>query len=67
MKWVLITETWYYFTNLPRQGVHPKIACECAGHASIAITMDVYSHAVPGLQEEAALLIDASLRTALEQ
>ncbi len=56
-----------HFTNLLREGVHPKIASERAGHASIAITMDVYSHAVPGLQEEAALLIDASLRTALEQ
>ena len=56
-----------HFTNLLREGVHPKIASERAGHASIAITMDVYSHAVPGLQEEAALLIDASLRKALGQ
>ncbi len=30
-----------HVTNLLRQGVHPKIACERAGHASIAITLDV--------------------------
>jgi integrase len=56
-----------HITNLLREGVHPKIASERAGHASVAITMDVYSHAIPSLQEEAALKIDAALRTVLEQ
>ena len=55
-----------HFTNLLREGVHPKIASERAGHASVAITMDVYSHAVPGLQEDAALRIDGALRQLLE-
>ena len=54
-----------HITNLLREGVHPKIASERAGHASVAITLDVYSHAVPGLQEDAAQRIDASLRKAL--
>ncbi len=54
-------------TNLLLAGVHPKIASERAGHASIATTMDMYSHAVPSLQEDAAMRIDAALRTALEQ
>ena len=35
------------------------------GHASIAITMDTYSHAIPGLQEDAAQRIDGALRSAL--
>lgn len=35
-------------------GVHPKIVSERLGHASIAITMDTYSHAIPTLDEEAA-------------
>ena len=35
-------------------GVHPKVVSERLGHASIAITMDTYSHVLPGIQEEAA-------------
>jgi len=52
-------------TDLLRAGVHPKIASERLGHASIAITMDTYSHAIPGLQEDAAQRIDAALRNAI--
>jgi integrase len=52
-------------TDLLRAGVHPKITSERLGHASIAITMDTYSHAIPGLQEDAAQRIDAALRRAL--
>ncbi len=35
-------------------GVHPKVLSERLGHATVAFTLDVYSHAVPALQEEAA-------------
>jgi integrase len=52
-------------TDLLRAGVHPKITSERLGHSSIAITMDTYSHAIPGLQEDAAQRIDAALRAAL--
>jgi integrase len=52
-------------TDLLRAGVHPKIASERLGHASISITMDTYSHALPGLQEDAAQRIDAALRATL--
>ena len=55
-----------HFTDLLREGVHPKIASERAGHASVAITLDVYSHTVPGLQEDAALRIDGALQQLLE-
>ena len=34
-----------------RQGVHPKIVSERLGHANIGITLDTYSHVLPGLQE----------------
>lgn len=37
-----------------RAGVRPKIVSERLGHATVAITLDVYSHAIPGLQAEAA-------------
>lgn len=48
-------------TMLLKAGVHPKVVSERLGHSNIAITMDVYSHVLPGLQEAAALIIDESL------
>ncbi len=36
------------------QGVHPKVVSERLGHASTQITMDIYSHVLPGIQDEAA-------------
>lgn len=41
-----------------KQGVHPRVVQERLGHASIAITLDVYSHVMPGLQEAAARRFD---------
>ena len=35
-------------------GVHPKIVSERLGHSKIAITLDIYSHALPTIQREAA-------------
>ena len=52
-------------TMLLREGVHPKVVSERLGHASIAITLDTYSHVMPGMQEEAAERIDAGMRAAL--
>ena len=45
--------------------IHPKVVSERLGHASIGITLDMYSHVMPGMQEEAAEKIDAGLRAAL--
>lgn len=52
-------------TQLLAAGVHVKIVSERLGHASVGITLDTYSHAMPALQEEAAEKIDAGLRAAL--
>ena len=41
-----------------KQGIHPKVVQERLGHSSIAITLDIYSHVVPGLQEAAAKRFD---------
>jgi integrase len=54
-------------TQLLRQDVHPKIVSERLGHSTIGITMDIYSHVLPGMQEAAALKVDASLRAAIAQ
>lgn len=40
-------------TRLLQRGVHAKIVSERLGHATIAITLDTYSHVLPGLQEAA--------------
>jgi integrase len=47
-----------------RAGVSPKVVSERLGHASVSFTLDVYSHVMPGMQEDAAarvasLVLDA--------
>jgi site-specific recombinase XerC len=42
--------------------VHPKIVRERLGHSSIAITMDIYSHLMPNMQEGAAAAVDGVTR-----
>ena len=42
-------------------GVHPKIVSERLGHSTISITLDLYSHATPSLQSEAANQIGAAV------
>lgn len=46
---------------LLQQGVHPKIVSERLGHSNIGITLDTYSHVLPGMQREAAAKLDALL------
>ena len=48
-------------TILLEQGVNPKVVSERLGHASVATTMDIYSHVLPDMQEKAALAIDTAL------
>jgi integrase len=43
------------------RGVHPKVVQEALGHATIAVTLDLYSHVVPSLQREAAREIGSAL------
>jgi len=54
-------------TLMLKGGVHPKIVSERLGHANIGITLDTYSHVVPGLQEAAALRFDALISSEAEQ
>lgn len=41
-------------TQLLRAGVHFKVVSERLGHASVAITLDRYSHVLPGMDRTAA-------------
>jgi integrase len=46
-------------TLLLGAGVHPKVVQERLGHASIQITLDTYSHVMPGMQADAAVKVGA--------
>ncbi|EQD60988.1 hypothetical protein B2A_03398, partial [mine drainage metagenome] len=35
------------------QGVHPKVAADMLGHATVAITLDTYSHVTETMQRSA--------------
>jgi integrase len=54
-------------THLLGSGVHPKVASERLGHSKIGITLDLYSHVMPGMQEDAAERVDAALRAAINR
>ena len=41
-----------------KAGVNPKVVSERLGHANISITLDIYSHVLPGMQEAAAEKFD---------
>jgi integrase len=41
-------------TLMLQQGVHPKIVQERLGHSDISLTLNIYSHVLPSMQEDAA-------------
>ncbi len=43
------------------QGVHPKVVQERLGHSQIGLTLDTYSHVMPGMQKDAAGKLDAMM------
>ncbi|MFC2063072.1 tyrosine-type recombinase/integrase [Chloroflexota bacterium] len=45
-------------TLMLKAGVHPKVVSERLGHSNIGITLDTYSHVLPGIQEAAAERFD---------
>ena len=40
-------------TLMLESGINVKVVSERLGHASAAMTLDVYAHVLPGMQEEA--------------
>jgi integrase len=54
-------------THLLAGNVHPKVVSERLGHSKVGITLDLYSHVIPGMQEAAALMVDDALRIAIEK
>lgn len=52
-------------SQLLKAGVPVKVVSERLGHATASITLDVYSHVLPGMQAEAVAKIDAALGKAI--
>ncbi|MFI5271441.1 MAG: tyrosine-type recombinase/integrase [Ktedonobacterales bacterium] len=48
-------------TLLLGQHVNPKIVSAMLGHATVAITLDIYSHVLPDMQQDATAVLDALL------
>jgi hypothetical protein len=44
------------------RNLDPKIVSEVLGHATIAITLDTYSHVLPNVQDSAARALEDALR-----
>jgi integrase len=48
-------------TLLLASRVNPKVVSEMLGHATVAITLDIYSHVLPDMQQDAAAALEALL------
>ena len=49
------------------RGAKPKVISEALGHASVAFTMDTYSHIISGMQEDMMALLDEVLPSGVPQ
>jgi integrase len=49
------------------RGAKPKVISEALGHSSVAFTMDIYSHVIEGMQEDAMKLLDGVLPPGVDQ
>jgi integrase len=48
-------------TLLLSRGHHPKLVQEVLGHSSVAMTLDRYSHVLPGMGDQTAAAMEAAL------
>ena len=48
-------------SQLLKAGVHVKVVSERLGHATIALTLDTYSHLLEGMEATAAAAVDEAL------
>ena len=48
-------------TLLLSKNANPKVVSEMLGHANVAITLDTYSHVLPGMGDQAAAAMEDAL------
>ena len=53
-------------SQLLKAGVHVKVVSERLGHATIALTLDTYSHLLEGMESTAAAAVDEALGSVLK-
>ena len=56
-----ISPTASYSSLMLQEGIHPKIVQERLGHSRVSLTLDIYSHVLPVMQQEAAIKLDELL------
>jgi integrase len=49
------------YVPLLSKNVNPKIVSQMLGHATIAITLDTYSHVLPNMRDQAAQAMEEAL------
>jgi integrase len=54
-------------SHLLASNIHPKIVQERLGHSTIATTMDIYSHLMPNMQQDAVERVDDAFQQALQK
>ena len=52
-------------TALLQANEHPKVVADRLGHSSVMVTLDTYSHVVPGMQARAAQRIEEHYAAAM--
>ena len=48
-------------TLLLSLGVHPKVVQEILGHSQISMTLDIYSHVLPSMHQDAMTRLNAAI------
>jgi integrase len=54
-------------SHMLASNIHPKVVQERLGHSTIATTMDIYSHLMPNIQQDAVERVDVALQQALQK
>jgi integrase len=53
-------------THMLVLGINPRLRVRL-GHSDVRLTLDLYSHVLPGIQENAAALVDEQLRAEIDK
>jgi hypothetical protein len=56
-----------YATAALKAGISAKVVSECLGHASVAFTLQTYSHVIPGMDKDAAATVADLILTSTQK
>ena len=55
-----------FATMALQAGINPKVVSEALGHSSVTITLDLYSHVLPNMQDELASAVANLLKRGVD-